>query len=77
MKEFGNGFEKAVKKLKKMKAKRVFIQFPEGLKLSIQNISEDLEKEGFETVLCLEKTYGACDVRDDEAKDSNVIQFCT
>lgn len=68
MKESGNGFEKAVAELKKLKAKRVFVHFPEGLKLSIQEISEKLEKEGFETVLCMERTYGACDVRDDEAK---------
>jgi len=54
--------------LKKLKAKRVFVQFPEGLKLSVQEISEKLEKEGFENVLCLEKTFGACDVRDFEAK---------
>jgi 2-(3-amino-3-carboxypropyl)histidine synthase len=68
MKEFGNGFEKAVQELKKIKAKRIFVHFPEGLKLSIQKIAEKLEKEGFEVVLCLEKTYGACDVRDDETK---------
>lgn len=68
MKEIGNGFEKAVAELKKVKAKRIFIQFPEGLKISIQQIDEKLQKEGFETLLCLEATYGACDVRDDEAK---------
>lgn len=68
MKESGNGFEKAVDELHKLKSKRVFVHFPEGLRLSIQEISEKLEKEGFETVLCLEKTFGACDVRDNEAK---------
>jgi 2-(3-amino-3-carboxypropyl)histidine synthase len=68
MKELGNGFEKAVKELKKVKAKRIFIQFPEGLKLSIQEISAKIGKEGFETVLCMERTYGSCDLRDDEAK---------
>ena len=31
-------------------------------------MSKDLEKEGFETVLCMERTYGACDVRENEAK---------
>ena len=68
MKELGNGFEKSVKELKKVNAERVFIQFPEGLKLSIQEISEKLEKGGFETVLCMERTYGGCDLRDEEAK---------
>jgi 2-(3-amino-3-carboxypropyl)histidine synthase len=55
------------KELKKLKAKRIFIQFPEGLKLKIQDISKQLEKEGFETVICSEPTFGACDVRDKEA----------
>ena len=68
MKESGNGFEKAVAELKKLKTKRIFIQFPEGLKLRIQDISQQLEKHEFETMMCLEPTYGACDVRDDEAK---------
>ena len=68
MKEEGNGFEKAAKELKKLNAKRIFVQFPEGLMLSIQEISQKLEREGFEVVLCLEKTYGGCDIRDDEAK---------
>ncbi len=60
--------EDVIKELKKMKAKRVFVQFPEGLKLRIQNMSKQLEKEGFEIVLCLEATWGACDVREHEAK---------
>ncbi|MBI2084602.1 MAG: diphthamide biosynthesis enzyme Dph2 [Candidatus Aenigmarchaeota archaeon] len=56
-------------KLKKLKAKRVFIQFPEGLKnQKIQNIAKELEKSGFEPVLCMEATYGACDIRDTEAR---------
>jgi len=61
-------FEDVVKKLKVVKARRVFVQFPEGLKLKIQNIADDLENEGFEVVLCMERVYGGCDVRVDEAK---------
>lgn len=61
-------FEEVIKKLKAAKAKRIFVQFPEGLKLKIQNISDDLEKEGFEVVLCMERVYGGCDVREEEAK---------
>jgi len=68
MKELGNGFEKTVEELKKIKAKRIFVQFPEGLKLRIQEIITQLEQEDFECVACLEITYGACDVRDFEAK---------
>jgi len=57
-----------LEELKKIKAKRVFVQYPEGLKTKIQQIDEELKKNGFETVLCCEPTFGACDVRDFEAK---------
>jgi len=56
-----------IEKLKNLKAKRVFVQFPEGLKLRIQDIVKELENNGFEVVTCLEPCYGACDIRDDEA----------
>ncbi|MBI2547186.1 MAG: diphthamide biosynthesis enzyme Dph2 [Candidatus Aenigmarchaeota archaeon] len=58
-----------IKELKKLKAKRVFIQFPLGLKNDkIQKISRTLDDEGIDAVLCIESTYGACDIRDVEAK---------
>jgi len=60
--------EEIVRKLKALNVSRVFIQYPEGLKLKIQEIVEELEKEGFECIICLEKTFGACDVRAEEAK---------
>ncbi len=61
-------FESVVKKLRKLNAKRIFVQYPEGLKTKIPEISSDLENENFEVVSCLESTYGACDIRDDEAE---------
>jgi 2-(3-amino-3-carboxypropyl)histidine synthase len=60
--------EEAIKELKRLKTKRVFVQYPEGLKIKIQDISKQLEKEGFECLLSLEPTFGGCDVRDCEAK---------
>lgn len=58
-----------VEQLKELKAKRVFVQFPEGLKNEkIQGVARALEKEGVTPILCIEATYGGCDVRDDEAK---------
>jgi len=60
--------EEVIKKLKKLKAKRIFIQFPEGIRLKIQKIVKELEGNGFETILCVEKCFGACDVRENEAK---------
>ncbi len=53
--------------LNKFSNKRVFVQYPEGLKNKIQEIVKELEKHGFECVINLEPTYGACDVRDYEA----------
>lgn len=60
--------KEVIDKLKKEKINRVFVQFPEGLKLKIQDIAKELEEKKFETVLCLERTYGACDVREHEAE---------
>jgi len=54
--------------LKRIGAKRIFVQYPEGLQLRIQEMSRQLEENGFEVILCLEPTYGACDIRDEEAQ---------
>jgi 2-(3-amino-3-carboxypropyl)histidine synthase len=61
-------FARAVEKMRQLDAKRVFVQYPEGLKLRVQEIAKDLEKAGFEIVVCVEPCYGACDIRDAEAK---------
>ncbi len=60
--------KKAIKELKRLKARRIFVQYPEGLKLRIQEIAKQLEKAGFEIVVCLQECFGACDIRDEEAK---------
>ncbi len=60
-----------LKDLKKINAKRIFIQYPEGLKLRIQEICKIFDKEGIEYVICCEPCYGSCDVRDEEAKRLN------
>ncbi len=57
-----------LKKLNQSDTKKIFIQYPEGLTTKITDISRELEKEGFELLLCLEPCYGACDLRDAEAK---------
>lgn len=59
--------KEAIEKLKKIKARRVFVQFPEGLTLRIQDIVKELEKNGFSAVICLEKCFGACDIKENEA----------
>lgn len=60
--------DNSLKKLEEIGAKRVFLQFPEGLIPSIQKIAKYLEKKGFEVFLSMEPTFGACDIRDYEAK---------
>lgn len=57
-----------LKELKKRKVKRIFVQYPEGLKLRIRGIVKKMEDNSFETVMCCEPCYGACDVRDHEAE---------
>jgi 2-(3-amino-3-carboxypropyl)histidine synthase len=59
--------EDAIKKLKKLNAKRVLIQVPEGLKTKVVDISRELEDAGFETIVSCEENFGACDILDDEA----------
>lgn len=60
--------EEAIKKLKMLKAKRVFVQFPEGIRHKMSDITKQIEKEEIEVVICTEPCYGACDIRDEEAK---------
>lgn len=60
--------EEVIEKLRELNAERVFVQFPEGMKLKIQGMARELEKNGFETYICLDATWGACDIREDEAK---------
>jgi 2-(3-amino-3-carboxypropyl)histidine synthase len=57
----------AIERMKEVKVKRVFVQLPEGLRTKSLEIANLLEKNGIEAVICLENTYGACDLRDEEA----------
>lgn len=59
--------EEVIRKLKELKAKKVFIQFPEGLTLRIQGIAKKIEESNIIPIICMEKTFGACDIRDEEA----------
>ncbi len=60
--------ESSIEKLKELGARRVMIQAPEGLKMSLITFSKQLEKEGFEVLVSVEPCFGACDIRDMEAK---------
>jgi 2-(3-amino-3-carboxypropyl)histidine synthase len=55
-------------KLKRLKAKKVFIQVPEGLKMMVLDFSKSLEKSGLTTYISVDPCFGACDLKDREAK---------
>lgn len=57
-----------MKEIKESGAKKVFIQYPEGLKTRVVEIATEIEKEGIQALICIEPTFGACDIRDEEAK---------
>jgi 2-(3-amino-3-carboxypropyl)histidine synthase len=58
-----------IKQMKKEGIKKIFVQAPEGLKIKIQEIVDDLEVNGFEVFTCIEPCFGACDIRCHDAKD--------
>jgi 2-(3-amino-3-carboxypropyl)histidine synthase len=48
--------------------KKVFIQVPEGLKTRVQDIAKGIENSGIEVLIGCDPAYGACDLRDKEAR---------
>jgi 2-(3-amino-3-carboxypropyl)histidine synthase len=60
--------ESAMKKIRKHKAKKIFLQIPEGLKTRVLEMAKNLEKHGLEVFISVDPCYGACDLRDHEAK---------
>lgn len=66
------------RKLHDLKAERIALQFPDGLKTKAISISEEYCQEGFEPVVFTDPCYGACDLLDNEAKllgCDAVVQF--
>ncbi len=55
------------KEITERKAKRIFLQAPEGLKMRISDICKKLEASA-EVIVSVEPCYGACDLKDHEAK---------
>jgi 2-(3-amino-3-carboxypropyl)histidine synthase len=60
--------ETAISRIRLAGAGKVFVQAPEGLKTQLQAIGTALEKAGIEVVLSCEPCFGACDLKDAEAK---------
>ena len=71
--------DKAVKEIKKNKAKRVLIQLADGLKPRATEIVEYLEKNtNAKCFIWLESCFGSCDIPDSKILEKNielVLQF--
>ena len=60
--------EQTLRKLKSLEARKLFVQIPEGLKMKALEIAGFLESKGFEPVMSVEPCFGACDLRENDAK---------
>lgn len=61
--EYDLELEKACEEIKKIKAKRVCVQLPDGLKPKAKKITDELkEKTDAEIIIWLGSCYGACDI---------------
>lgn len=59
--EYNLELNKAIKEIKKQKAKKVCIQLPDGLKPKAQEIADKIEKQT-QVFIWLNSCFGACDV---------------
>ncbi len=57
-----NGTSDLIEKLKKRRAHKVVLQFPEGLKRQAAPVASDLKDAGFEVIISGDPCYGACDL---------------
>jgi 2-(3-amino-3-carboxypropyl)histidine synthase len=62
------GKGKLVGEIRRRKARLVFLQVPEGLKMKVQELAKALEKSGAEVLVSIEPCYGGCDLRDLQAR---------
>ncbi|MEI7960954.1 MAG: diphthamide biosynthesis enzyme Dph2 [archaeon] len=58
----------AIKQLKNLKAKKIFLQIPEGLKTKVEEITDELEEAGFSVTTSMDPCFGACDLKQKDAK---------
>jgi len=69
--------ERILKEIEKIKAKRVLLQFPDGMKPYAQGVVDELNKKvDCEFIIWLGSCFGACDTpRVDEKDFDLLIQF--
>ena len=54
----------------RIRGRRILLQVPEGLKTELDDMVKMLEERGKEVVVCIDPSYGACDVRFKEMEAS-------
>ena len=72
MKQFDFEEERVKQEILKLGAKRVLIQFPEGLKPEAPRIAKAIEKFGVLPIVSADPCYGACDLATAEAESLGV-----
>jgi len=69
MADYDFEIEKVISEVEKSKAKRVGLQFPEGLKDRAVAIASEIEdRTGVTVIVMADPTYGACDLKTDACK---------
>jgi len=69
MPEYDFELDRVVGEISRFKARRVGLQFPEGLKDRALEIAGKIEgKTGAETFIFVDPTYGACDLKKSQSK---------
>lgn len=75
LREYDLELDRIIEKIQKEKAKKVLLQFPDGLKPYANSVVQELEKRvSCEFFIWLGSCYGACDVPDVKGFDL-LIQF--
>ncbi|MEK6934866.1 MAG: diphthamide synthesis protein [Nanoarchaeota archaeon] len=60
--EYDLELDKAIEEIKKIKAKNVLVQFPDGLKPKATEVAEKLKKETTANIfIWMESCWGSCD----------------
>ena len=75
--EYDLELEKAIKEIKKQKAKLVCIQLPDGLKHKATDIADKIEKNtNAKCIIWLSSCFGSCDVPElEKSKIDLLIQW--
>ncbi|MCK9630703.1 MAG: diphthamide biosynthesis enzyme Dph2 [Methanoregula sp.] len=68
-----NASSDLIRQLEERGAKRIALQFPEGLKRKAPEYTERLRKAGFEVIVSGDPCYGACDLALDTLLDTDVL----